>query len=141
MAKKDNGKKKKDPAAGKKQQSRGDAVRAAAAQAIEATAGQAGFTRERAQQLADELVSAAGRFRETLEDLRPAGSDEIAALRERIDTLEARVQTLEAARTTTRRRTTPAKRTPAKRPAAKQPPATPPPATPPPATPPPASST
>jgi polyhydroxyalkanoate synthesis regulator phasin len=71
------------------------------AQAIEATAGQAGFTRERAQQLADELVSAAGRFRETLEDLRPAGSDEIAALRERIDTLEARVKTLEAARTTT----------------------------------------
>ena len=73
MAKKDAGKKKKDPAAGKKQQSRGDAVRAAAAQAIEATAGQAGFTRERAQQIADELVSAAGRFRETLEDLRPAG--------------------------------------------------------------------
>ena len=88
MAKKDAGKKKKEPEAGKKepeagkkQPSRGDAVRAAAAQAIEATAGQAGFTRERAQQLADELLHAAGRFRETLEDLRPAGSDELAALR------------------------------------------------------------
>ena len=123
MAKKDTPKKKKDPEAGKKQQSRGDAVRAAAAQAIEATAGQAGFTRERAQQIADELVSAAGRFRETLEDLRPAGSDELAALRERVAALEARIEKLEAARTTTRRRTTPAKR-----PSAQKPPGSPPPA-------------
>ena len=122
MAKKDTPKK-KDPEAGKKQQSRGDAVRAAAAQAIEATAGQAGFTRERAQQIADELVSAAGRFRETLEELRPAGSDEIAALRERVEALEARIQKLEAARTTTRRRTTPAKRPPAQKPPASPPPA------------------
>jgi polyhydroxyalkanoate synthesis regulator phasin len=123
LAKKDTGKKKKDPEADNKQQSRGDAVRAAAAQAIEATAGQAGVTRERAQQIADELVSAAGRFRETLEDLRPAGSDELAALRERVAALEARVQKLEAARTTTRRRTTPAKRPPAQRPPASPPPA------------------
>ena len=113
MAKKDASKKKKDPEAGKKQQSRGDAVRAAAAQAIEATAGQAGFTRERAQQIADELVSAAGRVRDTLEDLRPAGTEELVALRERVEALEARVEKLEAARTTTRRRTTPAKRPPA----------------------------
>ena len=122
MAKKDTPKK-KDPEAGKKQQSRGDAVRAAAAQAIEATAGQGGFTRERAQQIADVLVSAAGRFRETLEELRPAGSDEIAALRERVEALEARIQKLEAARTTTRRRTTPAKRPPAQKPPASPPPA------------------
>ena len=67
-------------------------MRAAAAQAIEATAGQAGFTRERAQELADELVSAAGRLRETLEDLRPAGADELVALRERVEALEARVR-------------------------------------------------
>jgi polyhydroxyalkanoate synthesis regulator phasin len=123
VAKKDAGKKKKEPEAGKKQPSRGDAVRAAAAQAIEATAGQAGFTRERAWQLADELVQAAGRFRETLEELRPAGSDELAALRERVQALEARIETLEKARTTTRRRTTPAKRPPAKRPPAQRPPA------------------
>jgi polyhydroxyalkanoate synthesis regulator phasin len=112
LAKKDAGKK-KAPAGAEKQPSRGDAVRAAAAQAIEATAGQAGFTRERAQQLADELVSAAGRVRDTLEDLRPAGSDELVALRERVEALEARVQKLETTRTTTRRRTTPAKRPPA----------------------------
>jgi polyhydroxyalkanoate synthesis regulator phasin len=132
LAKKDadKSKKKKDDA-GEKQPSRGDAVRAAAAQAIEATAGQAGFTRERAQQLADELVHAAGRVRETLEELRPAGSDDVNALRERIAVLEARVEKLEAARTTTRRRTTPAKRATAKPPAARStadPPATPPPA-------------
>jgi polyhydroxyalkanoate synthesis regulator phasin len=119
LATKDTGKK-KDPEADKKQ-SRGDAVRAAAAQAIEATAGQAGVTRERAQQIADELVSAAGRFRETLEDLRPAGSDELTALRERVAALEARVAKLEAARTTTRRRTTPAKRPPARKPPASPP--------------------
>ena len=88
-------------------------MRAAAAQAIEATAGQAGFTRERAQQLADELVHAAGRFRETLEELRPVAADEVGALRERVKALEARVEQLEAARTAPRRRTTPAKRPPA----------------------------
>jgi polyhydroxyalkanoate synthesis regulator phasin len=121
LAKKDagkNNKKKKDTEAGTKQPSRGDAVRAAAAQAIEATAGQAGFTRERAQQLADELVHAAGRFRETLEELRPVAADEVAALRERVAVIEARVAKLEAARTTTRRRTTPAKRPPPQRPPA-----------------------
>jgi polyhydroxyalkanoate synthesis regulator phasin len=124
LAKKDPGKKKKDSdPADKKQPSRGEAVRAAAAQAIEATAGQAGFTRERAQQLADELVHAAGRFRETLEELRPAGSDEVTALRERVAVLEARVAKLEAARTATRRRTTPAKRSTTTRPPAGPPPA------------------
>jgi polyhydroxyalkanoate synthesis regulator phasin len=95
----------------KKQPGRGDAVRAAAAQAIEATAGQAGVTRERAQQIADDLVNVATRFRETLEDLRPAGSDELRALRERVATLEERVAKLERSKAaTTRRRTTPAKR-------------------------------
>jgi polyhydroxyalkanoate synthesis regulator phasin len=118
LAKKDTGKKKgngaerKSSGAEKKQPSRGDAVRAAAAQAIEATAGQAGFTRERAQQLADELVHAAGRFRETLEELRPVAADEVVALRERVEALEARVAKLEAARAAPRRRTTPAKRPP-----------------------------
>jgi polyhydroxyalkanoate synthesis regulator phasin len=111
LAKKDTGKK-KGSGAQKTQPSRGDAVRAAAAQAIEATAGQAGFTRERAQQLADELVHAAGRFRETLEELRPVAADELVTLRGRVETLEARVAKLEAARTAPRRRTTPAKRPP-----------------------------
>jgi polyhydroxyalkanoate synthesis regulator phasin len=107
-ARKGEGKK----ASSKKQPSRSDAVRAAAAQAIEATAGQAGVTRERAQQLADDLVHAANRFRETLEELRPAGSDDLRTLRERVATLEQRVAALESARAkpaATRRRTTPAK--------------------------------
>jgi polyhydroxyalkanoate synthesis regulator phasin len=117
VAKKYGGKK-KDPEGAGKPPSRGDAVRAAAAQAIEATAGQAGFTRERAQQIADELVSVAGRFRETLEELRPVAADELAALRARVEELEARVRKLETARTTTRRRTTPAKRPPPNRPPA-----------------------
>jgi polyhydroxyalkanoate synthesis regulator phasin len=95
-----------------KQQSRGDVVRSAAAQAIEATAGQAGLTRERAQQLADELAHAANRVRETLDELRPAGQDELRALRERVAALEARVSALEGAapKRTTTRRTAPAKR-------------------------------
>jgi polyhydroxyalkanoate synthesis regulator phasin len=133
VAKKDSAKK-KGSSSSKKQPSRGDAVRSAAAQAIEATAGQAGFTRERAQQLADELVQAAGRFRETLEDLRPAGSDELRTLRERVDELEERVAKLESApkRAPARRRTTSAKRPAspprAEPPAAEQPPAAEPPA-------------
>ena len=104
--------KKGDAKKAAKQPSRGDAVRAAAAQAIEATAGQAGVTRERAQQLADDLVHAANRFRETLEELRPAGSDELRTLRERVATLEERVAALESARgkpAAARPRTTPAK--------------------------------
>jgi polyhydroxyalkanoate synthesis regulator phasin len=111
VAKKDTAKK-KGSGPEKKQPSRGDAVRAAAAQAIEATAGQAGFTRERAQQLADELVSAAGRFKETLEELRPVAADELVTLRERVEALEARIAKLESAaakRPAPRRRTTPAK--------------------------------
>ena len=112
MPKKEEAKKAEGRKNAKKQPSRSDAVRAAAAQAIEATAGQAGFTRERAQQLADDLVNAANRVRETLEELRPAGSDELRTLRERVATLEERVAKLEAAKpAATRRRTTPAKRT------------------------------
>jgi polyhydroxyalkanoate synthesis regulator phasin len=114
VPKKDDAPKKdsaKKPSA-KKQQSRSDAVRSAAAQAIEATAGQAGLTRERAQQLADELAHAANRFRETLDELRPAGHDELRNLRERVAALDKRVSVLEAgqAKATPRRRTTPAKR-------------------------------
>jgi polyhydroxyalkanoate synthesis regulator phasin len=111
VPKKEEAKKSEGKKAAKKQPSRSDAVRAAAAQAIEATAGQAGVTRERAQQIADDLVHAANRFRETLEELRPAGSDELRTLRERVATLEERVAALEAAKAkpATTRRTTPAK--------------------------------
>jgi polyhydroxyalkanoate synthesis regulator phasin len=81
----------------KRSAGRADAVRAAAAQAFEATAGQAGFTRERAQELADELAGAAGRIRGALDDLRPASADEVRALRKDLHALEARVARLENA--------------------------------------------
>jgi polyhydroxyalkanoate synthesis regulator phasin len=91
----------------KRSASRADQVRAAAAQALEATAGQAGISRERAQGLADELASAAGRIRGALDEIRPATADEVRALRAELRALEARVARLETAapaRTRPRRR-------------------------------------
>jgi hypothetical protein len=89
-----------------------DAVRAAAAQAIDA-AGQAGLTRERALGLLDDLAQAAGRVRDALEERRPAATDELRALRERVAGLEERVVRLEAAAAKPApRRATPAKRKP-----------------------------
>jgi polyhydroxyalkanoate synthesis regulator phasin len=76
---------------------RADAVRTAAVQAFQATAGQAGITRERAQDLADELVSAAGRVIGALDELRPATTDDVRAVREQLSALEGRVAALEAA--------------------------------------------
>jgi polyhydroxyalkanoate synthesis regulator phasin len=76
---------------------RADAVRNAAVQAFQATAGQAGITRERAQELADDLASAAGRVIGALDDLRPATADDIRSLREQVRALEGRVAALEAA--------------------------------------------
>jgi polyhydroxyalkanoate synthesis regulator phasin len=77
--------------------SRADTVRGAAVQAFQATAGQAGVTRERAQELADELASAAGRVIGALDDLRPATADDIRSLRDDVRALEGRVAALEAA--------------------------------------------
>jgi polyhydroxyalkanoate synthesis regulator phasin len=79
--------------------SRAEQVRTAVEQAFGATAQGAGPVRERAQDLADELVGAASRFREVLEELRPPTGDELAVLRERLDGLERRVAELEAERT------------------------------------------
>jgi polyhydroxyalkanoate synthesis regulator phasin len=76
---------------------RADAVRTAAVQAFQATAGQAGITRERAQDLADELVSAAGRVIGALDEMRPATTDDMRAVREQLSALEGRVAALEAA--------------------------------------------
>ena len=89
MAKKDD----KDP--GKERQDRADAVRSAAAQAVAAAAGQAQLTRDRAQELADELAGVAGRVREALEDLRPPSGDDVRELGKRLDALERRVAALE----------------------------------------------
>jgi polyhydroxyalkanoate synthesis regulator phasin len=86
---------------------RADAVRSAAVQAFQATAGQAGITRERAQELADELVSAAGRMIGALDELRPASADDIRSLRDDLRALEDRVAALEAAAKTPARTTKP----------------------------------
>jgi polyhydroxyalkanoate synthesis regulator phasin len=76
---------------------RADTVRSAAVQAFQATAGQAGVTRERAQELADDLASAAGRVIGALDDLRPATAEDIRSLRDDVRALERRVAALEAA--------------------------------------------
>src|SRR5919108_6633561 len=75
-----------------------DAVRSAVDRTVQATVGQAQMTRERAQELVDELAAAAGRVRDALEDIRVPTGEEVRALRARIAELEARVAELERAR-------------------------------------------
>src|SRR3954471_18501189 len=76
---------------------RADAVRSAAVQAFQSTAGQAGITRDRAQDLPDELPQAAGRLIGAFDRLRPATADDVRSLREQVAALEQRVAALEAA--------------------------------------------
>lgn len=113
-----------------------DAVRSAVDQAFQA--GQSQFSRERASELVDDLSQVAGRLREALDDLRPIAAEDIKALVDKIDSLEARVAKLEkpaattrraparrsstaAAKTSTSSRTSAAKKPAAKKPAAKKP--------------------
>ena len=86
-------------------QARSESVRAAAAQAVAAAAGQAQMTRERAQELADELAGAAQRVRDALEGVRPPSGEDLRDVRARLDALEARVAALEAKRPPARRST------------------------------------
>jgi len=106
-----------------KRSKRTDAVRAAVDQAFSVTAGQAQVTRNRAgviaDEIAEELSSAAGRVRGAIDDLRPSAGEELEALRERVTALEAKVAALQTAPQSTtgapprkRRATPPAKRTP-----------------------------
>jgi polyhydroxyalkanoate synthesis regulator phasin len=99
----------------KRQTSRADAVRGAAVQAFQATAGQAGVTRERAQELADELAQAAGRFVGALDELRPASAEEIRSLRDDLKALETRIAALETAAAAPARRMTAGRKKPAAR--------------------------
>lgn len=96
-----------------------DAVRSAVDQAFQA--GQAQFSRERASELVEDLAQVAGRLREALDDLRPVGPEDIQALIDKIDKLEARVAKLEqptsakpAAKKAAARKATPKKATPKK---------------------------
>ena len=81
---------------------RADAVRSAVDQAFQATAAQAtsaasatAGARERVQDLADELATAAGKVREALDDLRPPTAEELRQLQRDVRSLEKRVAALE----------------------------------------------
>jgi len=73
-------------------------VRTAVDKTVQATVGQAQMTRERAQELVDELAAAAGRVREALDDIRVPTGEDVRALRARVADLEARVAELERTR-------------------------------------------
>jgi polyhydroxyalkanoate synthesis regulator phasin len=96
---------------GKKEPSRTEAVRSAVDQAFQA--GQSQFSKERAQEIVDELTQAAGRARQALDDLRPPTGDDVRALRDEVAALRARVEALEARPAP--RRAAPRKKPPAKR--------------------------
>ena len=75
-----------------------DSVRSAVERTFEATAGQAQVTRERAQELVDELSGATSRVREALDDIRPASGEDLKSLGTRLAELEQRVAALEKGR-------------------------------------------
>ncbi len=60
--------------------------------------GQAQGTRDRAQELVDELAGTAGRLRDALEELRPVAREDVKGLGARLDALERRVAELESPR-------------------------------------------
>jgi uncharacterized protein YicC (UPF0701 family) len=78
-----------------KQESRTDQVRSAVDQAFQQAAGGAQLTRERAQELADELSQAAGKVRDALDELRPATGDDLKPILDRLEAIEARLTKLE----------------------------------------------
>jgi polyhydroxyalkanoate synthesis regulator phasin len=79
----------------KRKGTRADALRTAVDQTFHAAAGQAQLTRDRAQELVDELSHTATRVRDLLDDLRPPSGDEIRSVREELRALERRVAKLE----------------------------------------------
>ncbi len=96
---------------------RADQVRSAVEEAFQSASSQ--LTKERAQEIADELSSAADRVREALEQLRPPTGDDVRRMLDRLGSLEQRVAALEIPG-----RAKPAAKKPAaKKPAAKRKPA------------------
>jgi polyhydroxyalkanoate synthesis regulator phasin len=81
--------------------SRAEAVRSAVDQAFRDSAAQgqaaAEQSRERAQDIVDQLATAAGRVREVLDDLRPPTGEDLKGIRKELAGLERRVAALEAA--------------------------------------------
>ena len=89
MAKSSKKKDKKDGA----QSEAVDAIRAAIERGLQVSAEGAQATRERTRELVDEIATAAGRVRQTLEDMHVL--DELRKLRGEVETLAKRVAALE----------------------------------------------
>src|SRR3954451_12465099 len=70
-----------------------DAIRAAIERGLQVSAEGAQATRERTRELVDEIASAAGRVRQSLEDMRVL--DELRRLRSEVEALAGRVAALE----------------------------------------------
>jgi len=93
---------------------RADQVRSAVEEAFQSASSQ--LTKERAQEIADELSSAADRVREALDQLRPPTGDDVRRMVDRLSELERRVAALEIPG----RAKPPVKKTAARKPAAKK---------------------
>jgi polyhydroxyalkanoate synthesis regulator phasin len=90
------------PSASRKSGNVPEAVRRAVEKTVQSTLGTAGASRERAQQLADDVLrraSVADRLRDAIQDLRTMSSagDDIKELRAEVVALRKRVQQLEKA--------------------------------------------
>src|SRR3954454_12157303 len=85
--------KKKDKQADGAQSEAVDSIRAAIERGLQVSAEGAQATRERTRELVDEIASAAGRVRQSLEDMRVL--DELRKLRGEVEALAARVAALE----------------------------------------------
>lgn len=107
MAKKD--KKKKDKRKGSDAADAVEAVRSAVERTFQATTEGAGATQKRTRALADEVANAAGRIRETIEDLKIL--EDVRGLRAEIEALGRRVAALEIGQRRAPSRPAPAKRT------------------------------
>ena len=73
-----------------------ESLRTAVDRTVQATVGQAAVTRDRAQDLVDDVAQAAGRVRDVLEDLRVATKEDIRDLRDLVLSMQSRISTLEA---------------------------------------------
>src|SRR4051812_31635738 len=94
-----------------------DAIRAAIERGLQVSAEGAQATRERTRELVDEIASAAGRVRQSLEDMRVL--DELRRLRTEVEALARRVAALERPDSSSSSSTTAAAKPAAAKPRAK----------------------
>jgi ABC-type transporter Mla subunit MlaD len=78
----------------KQQKKRSEQVRQAVDEAFKATSGRAQEGRDLAQEVVDELTSAAGRLRDVLEDMRPPSGDDLRGLRDEVTALRREMQAI-----------------------------------------------